>query len=348
MLNVHLVPHTHDDVGWLKTVDQYYYGSRTSIQKAGVQYILDSVIQSLLDNSERKFIYVESAFFFKWFYEQTEDLQLQVKQLVNEGRLEFIGGAWSMNDEAAAHYHSILDQFTWGLRKLNDTFGACGRPRIGWQIDPFGHSREQASLLAQMGYDGMFFGRLDYQDKEERMNHKRAEMIWQTSANLDDSDLFTGVHYNLYQAPAGFCFDILCSDEPFIDGRYSAENNVKTKVDKFLYYVDQQAQSYRTNNILLTMGGDFTYMDANVYFKNMDKLIKYTNARQANGTNVNVFYSTPSCYLKALHDTGITWPTKSDDFFPYASDPHSFWTGYYTSRPTSKRYERVGNHLLQV
>jgi hypothetical protein len=31
-LNVHLVPHSHDDVGWLMTIDQYYVGSNNSIQ----------------------------------------------------------------------------------------------------------------------------------------------------------------------------------------------------------------------------------------------------------------------------------------------------------------------------
>jgi hypothetical protein len=38
---------------------QYYYGSHQQSQHAGVQYILDSVVASLLRNSDRKFTYVE-------------------------------------------------------------------------------------------------------------------------------------------------------------------------------------------------------------------------------------------------------------------------------------------------
>jgi hypothetical protein len=55
-----------------------------------------------------------------------------------------------MNDEATTHYNSIIDQHSLGAEFLRDQFGECGRPKIGWQIDPFGHSREQASLFAQV------------------------------------------------------------------------------------------------------------------------------------------------------------------------------------------------------
>ncbi|CAL1684554.1 unnamed protein product [Lasius platythorax] len=346
-LNIHMVSHTHDDVGWLKTVDQYYFGSRSTIQKAGVQYILDSVIKALLADPNRRFIYVETSFFWKWWLRQNEKVQADVKMLINEGRLEFIGGAWSMNDEACTHYHSLVDQFTWGFRRLNDTFGSCARPHIGWQIDPFGHSREQASLFAQMGFDGMLFGRIDYQDKIKRLSEQSMEFIWESSPSLGKrANLFTTAMYNTYSPPPGFCFDVLCADDPMIDDPDSPDYNIDKKIDDFLRYAVVQANYYRTNHIILTMGGDFTYQHAEMYFTNLDKLIRYTNQR--NGSSVNVIYSTPSCYLKALNDKKLQWPTKNDDFFPYASDPHSYWTGYFSSRPTSKYFERMGNNLLQT
>ena len=66
------------------------------------------------------------------------------------GRLEFILGGWCMDDEASTHYNAIIDEHALGFEFLRQNFGECGRPRIGWQIDPFGHSREQASLFAQV------------------------------------------------------------------------------------------------------------------------------------------------------------------------------------------------------
>lgn len=98
----------------------------------------------------------------------------------------------------------------------------------------------------------------------------------------------------------------------------------------------------------MTMGSDFQYTNAHIWFKNLDKLIYYVNRRQMNGSKINIFYSTPSCYLYSLYKSNNTWPVKTDDFFPYASRAHSFWTGYFTSRSALKNYVRRTTNFLHT
>ncbi|NXL54772.1 MA2B1 mannosidase, partial [Podilymbus podiceps] len=269
--------------------------------------------------------------------------------LLPTGRLEFVGGGWCMSDEAAAHYSPAIEQLALGRRFLRREFGACGTPRVAWQIDPFGHSRQLAAIFAQMGYDGLFVGRVDQQDKATREQLREMELLWRASGSLPPpaADLFTGILPNVYNPPSGFCWDQLCSDPPVVD-EDSEENNVDTIVSSFLQIAASQAEHYRTNHIIMTMGSDFHYENANLWFKNMDKLIAHVNARQANGSRVHVLYSTPSCYLWELHRANLSWSLKTDDFFPYADGPHQFWTGYFTSRPAFKRYERLSNNFLQI
>ena len=123
--------------------------------------------------------------------------------------------------------------------------------------------------------------------------------------------------------------------------------NVDQKVGQFINYTLDQAKSYKTNNLIMTMGSDFQYSNAHMWFKNLDKLIYYVNQAQSKGSKVNIFYSTTACYLYSLNQANTTWPVKYDDFFPYAHRPHSFWTGYFTSRAALKNYVRRSNNILQ-
>ena len=346
-LTVHLVCHTHDDVGWLKTVDQYYMGANNSIQHAGVQYILDSVVLALQENDARRFIYVEQAFFQRWWRQQTSAMQTVVRGLVARGQLEFINGGWSMHDEGATHYVDMIDQTTLGHKFINDEFGV--QPTIGWQIDPFGHSATQAALLsAEVGFDGLFFGRIDYADRDARIRTNRTEFIWRASESLGPAaQVFTGVFQtnNVYGPPDGLCFDLFCGDNPVQDDPRLEDYNVKSRVDDFVKAALAQAAHTVGDDIMWTLGSDFMYENANLWYKNLDKLIRYVNA----DGRVRVQYSTPSIYVKAKYATPkLNLTVKTDDFFPFGFAPQAMMVGYYSSRPALKRFIRQGSALLQV
>ncbi|CAK8568726.1 unnamed protein product [Lathyrus sativus] len=106
----------------------------------------------------------------------------------------------------------MIDQTTLGHRFLKEEFGVT--PRIGWQIDPFGHSAVQAYLLgAEVGFDSLFFGRIDYQDRTKRKKEKSLEVIWQGSKSLGSSaQIFAGAFPKNYEPPSGFYFEV--NDDP--------------------------------------------------------------------------------------------------------------------------------------
>ncbi|KAK6127824.1 hypothetical protein DH2020_038426 [Rehmannia glutinosa] len=245
-INVHLVAHTHDDVGWLKTVDQYYVGSNNSIQGACVQNVLDSLIPALLADKNRKFIYVEQAFFQRWWRDQSEDMKKTVEMLVNSEMVAYLLGA-------------------------------------------------------EVGFDALYFARIDYQDRAKRRDEKKLEVIWQGSKSRgSSSQIFTGAFYaGNYEPPTGFYFEVN-DDSPI----------VQDDINLFDYNVEERVNDF-------------------------------VAAALSQDGRVNAFYSTPSIYTDAKYALNESWPLKLDDYFPYADRINAYWTGYFTSRPTIKGYVRM-------
>ena len=133
------------------------------------------------------------AFFARWWHQQDEKTKGMVRGLVKDGRLEFSNGGWCMHDEAAPHYVDMIDQTTLGHKFLMTEFGVA--PSTGWQLDPFGHSATQAALLsAEVGFQGLFFGRIDYQDLWLRRQNRAVEFVWRPSPSLGpEAQVFSGL-----------------------------------------------------------------------------------------------------------------------------------------------------------
>jgi hypothetical protein len=261
VLNVHVVPHTHDDVGWRKTVEQYFCdGCNNTIDNRGsVSSILTTTIMALSEHAARTFTYVEMKFFSMWWNEQTQAMKNTVRDLIANGQLSFVNGGWCMHDEAATHFMGMIDQTTLGHSFLLRELGVV--PKTGWQLDPFGHSFTHAKLLvARTGMDALYFGRIDYQDLMQRQLTAQCEGLWNTSTQNPesfDSTVFfglTGSFRGNYGPPPGFFFDVTSHDEPLVGLN---QTRLKHRINDLLHYLQVQVNQTQGNHIMLTMGTDF-------------------------------------------------------------------------------------------
>ena len=54
------------------------------------------------------------------------------------------------------------------------------------------------------------------------------------------------------------------------------------KVEDFIKTIDDQLKHYQTNHIMFTMGSDFQFESAREWYKNLDKIMKYTMMKVRN------------------------------------------------------------------
>jgi alpha-mannosidase len=106
LIHVHLVCHSHDDVGWQSPPEGYY--------QQRVRDIITSVVQALKDRPDRRFSQTEIYYFERWWNEQNDTVKEDVKRLVAGGQLEFINGGWVSNDEACPSYEEIITNIMTG------------------------------------------------------------------------------------------------------------------------------------------------------------------------------------------------------------------------------------------
>jgi hypothetical protein len=205
------------------------------------------------------------------------------------------------------------------------------------------------------GFDALFFGRIDYQDRAARQNASTLETIWRASPSTGvDTQTFAGAMPG-YGPPDGrLCWDeVGCAGtDPIQDDPLLEQYNVGDIVNLTVTIAEQwrawhRAGSDGTLHLIWTMGSDFQYTNARGWYKNLDKLIHYTNLNTS-AHGVNLLYSDPGSYTQAKLAQDAPWPLKTDDYMPYADGPHAMWSGYFTSRPALKGYVRDSSAVHQA
>eukprot|EP01135_Chromosphaera_perkinsii_P009684 Nk52_evm10s1837 gene=Nk52_evmTU10s1837 len=351
LIVVHLVPHSHD-VGWLKTVDEYYLGTNDTDQSACVKCILEGVASALIEGPGRRFSVVEMAYFKRWWLDLLENDSTRgtvnsesVRELIRKGQISFVGGGMSMNDEACVHFRDAITNMEYGFEFLNEFFD-IPRTQIGWHLDPFGHASTQAALFAEMGLDGFVITRVDQNDKEMRRLTKKLEFNWVGSESRGEaSKIFTSIvngHYDEF--------------DPALLQNQELENDKELERDGILNSLVDLVRKFReeseTKNVLIPVGSDFSFPNthaASLIFKNLDVLKSYINANPSK-YGMEIIYSTPPGYVNAvktdLETSAIPLDTKVGDFFPYID--YGAWTGFYTSRPAFKRQVRTASAFFSA
>ena len=354
----HLIPHSHCDAAYKKTVDEYY--------ETEVRYILDNIVRALKKsnttstnstankdaNSRRRFVWAETVFLSMWWKDPRTTKQQDFRALLENGQLEIANGGWVMHDEAITRYDSQILQMTKGHDKLQRMLGFVPEIRTGWQIDPFGASQQQVNLHDWSHMPFLVHNRIPQYLKDDLMDNRSLEFLWHAPSG---AQILVHVLDHHYESPVGFDWENLVHVAEEI-----THENVQDKADELMSIIQDRSKYFTTPNVMIPFGGDFRFVNATRQFKNMDRIVDYVQEHPERYQGATLRYSTPQEYYEALFDNYLSKLKKTKNEkkhslstsrgLPTVTDSPflSYWTGYYTQLPILKQMVRACEVLLRT
>ena len=350
-LEVIVVPHSHDDPGWLKTFEGYY--------QSQTKEILNGMLKYLQEFEDMKFIYAEMSFFELWWSNLGDSDRRKVKEFLDKGQLEIVTGAWVMTDEANSHYYSTVVEMFEGHEFLLNQLNY--KPTSHWSIDPFGLSPIITYIAKAGNLTHAAVQRVHYSVKKYLAKQKNLEFVWRQlwAGKSEKTDIFTHMFpFYSYDVPhtCGPDPKVCCqfdfkrmhfSNCPWgIQPQKITEKNVVQRASILADQYRKKAQLYKTNVLLVPLGDDFRYdepRDWTAQYENYIKLFKQMNADTT--LNIHARFGTLKDYFyllekRAAEEKKNVFEILSGDFFTYADRDDHYWSGYFTSRPFYKHMDR--------
>ena len=200
--------------------------------------------------------------------------------MIQSGQVEIVEGGIVQPDEATTNYKDVLRNFEAGHDWLMEIFGI--KPKVAWQLDPWGHSSAQAQIFAELGMESVYFARMNKWFKAAMQQRRSLEFIWQPTFVDGDHgvhrEILAHCHYTHYNPMGSLNF---MDRQVFSDGIDFSEEDAQAVVDDFMKMFQTYEDVYRTDNILVMWGDDWAHKDAVKTYGAAEKIIKAIQAKMS-------------------------------------------------------------------
>jgi alpha-mannosidase len=150
-----LTGHAHLDLAWLWPLEETRRKARRTFAS----------VLGLMDGYEDFTFNQSSAQLYEWIESDAPELFARVKERVEEGRWEPVGGSWVEADCQIPSGESFVRQLLYGQRYFEEKFGR--RSTVAWFPDTFGYSPGLPQLLRGAGLSGFFTYKLNWSETND-------------------------------------------------------------------------------------------------------------------------------------------------------------------------------------